>query len=254
LKSDPKFRPDGLIIVDTGRETWSALIECKVGKAKIEADQLEAYVRVARNNNINCVVTISNELVADPKRPPTAVDRRLTRTVSHFHYSWLAIRSEAEIAFAQNLVEDPEKNFILKELIRFLLHPSAGVEGFTQMPADWPDLIGDISAGRVPRKSDQRVLEVADAWLQEEKELTLILSRLINRRCVSLSERRLRKEGYEPIDEITGVLTESNILGSEFTVPDAAADIVVRCDLGADRPKSQCCCARRRIESGRTLD
>jgi len=69
-------------------------------------------------------------------------------------------------------------------------------------------LIGDISAGRIPRKNDQRILEVADAWLQEEKELTLILSRLVNRRCISLSERRLRKGGYDLIDEIAGTLTE----------------------------------------------
>jgi hypothetical protein len=45
LKSDPQFRPDGLIVIDTGRETWSALVECKIGKAIIDAEQLEHYVK-----------------------------------------------------------------------------------------------------------------------------------------------------------------------------------------------------------------
>jgi hypothetical protein len=177
LKSDPQFRPDGLIIIDSGQQTWSALVECKIGKAIIETEQLEHYVKKARENDIDCVITISNELVPDPRRPPTAVDGRLTKAVGHFHYSWLAIRSEAEIAYAQQLVLDPEKNFILAELIRFLSHPSAGVEGFVQMPSVWPDVINEIGAGRNPKKSDIRLSEIADAWLQQEKELSLILSR-----------------------------------------------------------------------------
>ena len=96
LKSDPQFRPDGLIIIDSGQQTWSALVECKIGKAIIETEQLEHYVKKARENDIDCVITISNELVPDPRRPPTAVDGRLTKAVGHFHYSWLAIRSEAD--------------------------------------------------------------------------------------------------------------------------------------------------------------
>lgn len=231
LKSDPSFRPDGLIVIDSGRETWSALVECKVGKAKIEAEQLENYVRKARENEIDCVITISNELVADPSRPPTLIDGRLTKTVSHFHYSWLAIRSEAEIAYTQALVSDPEKRYILAELIRFLSHPSAGVEGFSQMPAIWPELIAEAAAGHFPKKSDLRLAEIADAWLQEEKELSLILSRLVSRRCVSRSERKLRREGYDPADEILNELSDRHVLATEFTVPDAASEIVVRADL-----------------------
>src|SRR5262249_30669735 len=68
LKSDPHFRPDGLMIVDTGRDSWSALIECKVGRAVIETEQLENYLRKARENGIDAVITISNQLVADPSR------------------------------------------------------------------------------------------------------------------------------------------------------------------------------------------
>lgn len=231
LKSDPRFRPDGLIIIDSGRETWSALVECKIGKAIIETDQLENYVKKARENDIDCVITISNELVADPRRPPTLVDGRLTKMVGHFHYSWLAIRSEAEIAYAQALVADPEKKFILAELIRFLSHPSAGVEGFNQMPSIWPDVISEIGSGRNPKKSDLRLSEIADAWLQQEKELSLILSRLVSRRCPSRSERKLRRESYDPHDEILSELAATQSLVTDFTVPDAASEISVRADL-----------------------
>jgi hypothetical protein len=231
LKSDPKFRPDGLIVIDSGREIWSALVECKIGKSRIEPDQLENYIRKARENEIDSVISISNELVADPTRPPISVDGRLTKTVAHFHYSWLAIRSEAEIAYAQALVSDPEKRYILAELIRFLSHPSAGVEGFEQMPAVWPDLIAEAEAGHFPKRSDTRLIEVVDAWLQQEKELGLVLSRLVSRRCISRSERKLRREGYDPSEEILREICDEHVLATEFTVPDAASEISIRADL-----------------------
>lgn len=231
LKSDPRFRPDGLIVIDTGRGSWSALVECKIGKAKVEPDQVENYIKRARENAIDCVITVSNELVADPSRSPASVDGRLTKSVGLFHYSWLAIRSEAEIAYSQALVTDPEKNFILAELIRFLSHPSAGVEGFGQMPAAWPDLVGEAMSGRALSRNDVRIHEIADAWLQEEKELSLILSRLVSRRCVSRSERKLKREGYDPHAEVIAEICEERALATEFSVPDTAAEIQVRADL-----------------------
>ena len=229
LKSDPKFRPDGLVIVDSGRDVWSALVECKVGREVVRAEQLEAYLRKARENGIDCVLTISNELVADPRRPPVTIDGRLTKSVSNYHYSWLAIRSEAEIAYAQKLVSDPEKNYILAELIRFLSHPSTGVQGFGQMPECWPTIVNEIGAGHVPSRSDARTLEIADAWLQEEMEISLILSRLVSRRCVSRSERRLAKQ--DPREAVAAELEEKQSLITDFEIPDAAAPIVVRADL-----------------------
>lgn len=232
LKSDLRFRPDGLIVVDSGRNSWSALVECKIGKAHIEAEQLASYVRQARENGIDCVITISNELVADPRNPPTQIDGRLTRSVGYFHYSWLAIRSEAEIAYTQGLVTDPEKNFILAELIRFLSHPSTGIEGFTQMPAAWPDIVGEFNAGHPPSAHDARLLEIADAWLQEEKEIALILSRLVSRRCTSRSERKLRRDStYDPVSETLDDLVDRQMLFGAFGVPDAASDIEVAVDL-----------------------
>jgi hypothetical protein len=159
------------------------------------------------------------------------LDGRLTKAVGHFHYSWLAIQSEAEMAYAQALVSDPEKNFILAELIRFLSHPSAGVEGFDQMPIEWPEVIGEIGSGRNPKKTDPRLSEIADAWLQQEKELSLILSRLVSRRCPSRSERKLRRDSYDPHDEILKELASEQSLVTDFVVPDAASEISVRADL-----------------------
>lgn len=227
FQSDTRFRPDGLIVVETGGDVWSALVESKIGKSSIESQQIENYLRQARENKINCVITISNQLVTDPTNPPVSVDGRLTRSVPHYHYSWLSIRSEAEIAFAQATETDPEKRYILSEFIRFLAHKSAGVEGFVQMPAVWPELIREAESGRSLRKNDQRIMEVAEAWLQEEKELSLIISRLVNRKCVARSERNARRNDSSPLDLTAKTIVEESILSTEIHVPDTAAPIHV---------------------------
>ena len=36
--------------------------------------------------------------------------------------------------------------FINSEFLRFISHESAGVQGFTQMPAAWPDVVAKVQA------------------------------------------------------------------------------------------------------------
>src|SRR5690606_717162 len=43
-------RPDGLLVVDTGLSRWTALVEAKVRKSELRADQLSRYLKIARDN------------------------------------------------------------------------------------------------------------------------------------------------------------------------------------------------------------
>lgn len=59
---EERCRPDGLIIFDTVRRQWKALVEAKVGQGKISPEQISRYFRLARANGIDTIITISNEL------------------------------------------------------------------------------------------------------------------------------------------------------------------------------------------------
>ena len=37
-------RPDGLIVVSTGKRSWTALVEAKIGRSKLEAHQIASYM------------------------------------------------------------------------------------------------------------------------------------------------------------------------------------------------------------------
>ena len=74
LKGDKlSKRPDGFIIVNTGRKTWTALVEAKANDAQIDNKQIENYISLARANNIDAVITISNELTLTPSTNPSGI-------------------------------------------------------------------------------------------------------------------------------------------------------------------------------------
>ena len=83
-----KDRPDGLLEHRNGKSTWSALIEAKIGKAKIDTDQVQRYIQLARDNGTDSVITISNEFVSRPTHSPVSIPKNALRRVNLYHWSW----------------------------------------------------------------------------------------------------------------------------------------------------------------------
>ena len=100
-------RPDGLLLVETGRTAWSALIEAKVGRSALDPDQVERYLKLARDNGIDAVVTISNDFAARPTHSPVAGAiprlRQLTGKVGLYHWSWAYLATCCEILAYQGV-------------------------------------------------------------------------------------------------------------------------------------------------------
>jgi len=61
---DRRLYPDGLIRVSRGSRHWSALVEVKTGSNLLQAEQLENYLDIAREQGFDAVITISNEIPA----------------------------------------------------------------------------------------------------------------------------------------------------------------------------------------------
>ena len=80
--SDIKNRPDGLLVVSTAKSTWTALVEAKIGKAALDADQVTRYIEVAKANKIDAVLTISNQFVARADVSPLTLPKPLLKKVS----------------------------------------------------------------------------------------------------------------------------------------------------------------------------
>ncbi len=223
-------RPDGLIELSTGKRRWSALLEAKIGSSPLDQEQIERYLRLARDNSVDALITVSNQLAALPTHHPLDVPKALTRKSSLYHFSWTFILTEAVLLHEQSALDDAEQAFLLREFIRFFSHPSAGVSGFVSMPKEWGEAVDQIRAGARIKKGDIGQ-QIVSAWYQELRDLSLLMSRMVgcnisvklSRAHAEDAEKRLRDD----VDE----LCKSGKLEAHLHVPNTASDITVIADL-----------------------
>ena len=135
------MRPDGLIVVSTGRKIWSAIVEAKVEKNTIQTDQLKNYLALAKINGVDAVITISNQMVAHPSHHPVQLGARDRKRVDLFHWSWMRIKTTALLLLDQGEFASPEQRWILREATRYFEHDGSGILGFTRMNVEWKDVV-----------------------------------------------------------------------------------------------------------------
>ena len=159
--------PDGLIRVEVGKRTaFAALVEAKTGQNKLNADQVNDYLDVAKSEGIDCVITISNEVAPFPGVHPTSglKVRSNSKTQVH-HLSWALIMAEAVKEHLHHGVGDPEQAWILGELIRYLSHRKSGVLDFVDMGDNWTTVLEGATDDSLSRRSPE-VAEICQRWDQ----------------------------------------------------------------------------------------
>ena len=226
-----KNRPDGLIVLSTGKKTWTALIEAKIGSATLDDDQVQRYMQLARDNKIDAVVTLSNQFVSRATHSPVSIPKVLTRKVNLFHWSWKFILTEALLLQSKNLVLDPDQVFILREFTRFLSHDSVGVSGFEQMPAEWKTLVEQINSGAPVRKTSPECETVVAAWHQETRDLALKMSQHLATSIEIKLPRTHAQNSEDRLKSDCSKLSEQHKLQSEYIIPNAASELLIEADV-----------------------
>ena len=138
-----KVRPDGVVRISFGKARWTALVEIKTGNGRLEADQINAYWEIARQQNFDAVVTILNEIAASPGSHPTEGLRvRANSKIQVHHISWTALLSTALMFKVHRGVDDPEQAWLVGELIRYVEHSASGAMAFDEHGRRHRDLNG----------------------------------------------------------------------------------------------------------------
>jgi hypothetical protein len=230
---DQKLRPDGLIVLNTGLRQWKAIIEAKVGNSDLELAQVESYLDLARENEIDALITISNQFAAVPAVHPLQLSASARRKIELYHWSWMHVLTEASLLIANDEILDRDQRFILNEMVRFLTHQSAGVKGFDQMPSVWTELVSSIQAGAAPAANASATRETIGAWHQVVRDLSLTMSRQLG---VEVSPK-IPREHLRDLDARAKAdatkLCEDKCLGATLIIPDAAAPLEISADLRA---------------------
>jgi len=166
--SGKAVRPDGLIQVAFGKKPpFVALVEVKTGQAKLGADQInEPPWDIARRERFDAVITISNQIAPSFGVHPTeGLKVRSNSKVAVHHLSWTRVLSLAVTEKTHRGIDDPEQDWILGELIRYLRHDASGTLGFDDMGVNWVEVRDGARNGTLKPKSDA-VTDIALRWDQ----------------------------------------------------------------------------------------
>ncbi len=226
-----KLRPDGLIVVDTGRSTWTALVEAKVGSNELTPAQIESYIPLARDLQCDALITISNQFAALPTHHPTPVSKAKLGKLGLFHFSWLSLVSSAVLLAEHKQVDDPEQAFILDELIRYLQHPRSGVSLMTEIGAGWRKTSSDVLQGMKLLKGAENVNQAVSSWQQLTRFLALQMTLAVAKPVSLVMTRKQAGDPELRIRTHVDELVNSQTLSDQFDIPNAAGRLSVSADF-----------------------
>ncbi len=222
--------PDGVIRATRGQRCWTALVEVKTGANCLQADQLEDYLDVAREQGFDAVLTVSNEIPSIPGTHPTAVDKRKLRKAALHHVSWTQVLTEAVVQQVHRGVSDPDQSWILGELIRYLEHPKSGAMEFEDMGPSWVAVRNGVRSGTL-KASDKAVVGVVGRWDQLVRYACLRLGRELG---TAVQPVLTRKELADPAGRTQAVavsLVSNGTMSGQLRIPNTVGPIEVLADL-----------------------
>jgi hypothetical protein len=231
---DKQYFPDGLIRVTRGQTVWTALVEVKTNVNELETQQLENYLDIAREQEYDALLTISNEIPPADGSHPTKVDGRKTRKVALRHLSWMTVLSEAVMQADHRGVADPDQKWILGELIRYLEHPRSGAMEMEDMGSAWVTTREAIAAGTL-RASDKGLPSVTSRFDALIQYCCLKLGRSLGQEVTPVLSRKERADAAVRSQELASSLASNGILSGGLSIPGAVGPIHVTADIRASK-------------------
>jgi hypothetical protein len=243
---DKQLFPDGLIRVSRGQRHWTALVEVKTGSNQLRTDQVEAYLEIAREQNFDALITISNEIPPVAGQHPTPVDKRKLKKVGLHHLPWTEILTQAVMQKEYRGVADPDQAWVLGELIRYLEHPRSGAMEFSDMGSSWVSVRDGVATGTI-RAGDAAVTEVAGRFDALMRYACLRLGRRLGSEVTPALSRRDVAEPTLRTQALVGQVSTTGVMTAGIKIPGAVGAMQVTADLRAgqiichvdvDAPKS----------------
>jgi hypothetical protein len=221
-------RIDGLILVIRANKIIDALLlEVKNKNVELDEAQISEYLEIAKAYQIPKLLTVSNQFVSFPTQSPLQI--KAPKQVSTYHLSWSFILTIAHLLLAENdnNISDVDQVEIMRETVKYFESPNSGILGFTQMKPGWIELTQKANAGTSLKVSEPCVEDTVSCWLQEERDMALILSRELGL-LVKSGKPKFKVDLSARIEHEKRELTTNCYLESSLQIDGAAAPLDIR--------------------------
>ena len=110
--------------------------------------------------------------------------------------------------------------------MKYFEHDKSGITGFTVMKKGWKAITEKIRSGSAIKKGDPELFETVSSWLEEERDMALLLSRELGL-LVETGYRKFMNDLKGRIDHESKTLLDTKSLISNLQVKGAASNIKV---------------------------
>ena len=222
-------RPDGFIYIKN-RKVWTALVEAKVDGNQLNKEQIARYLQAAKENNINALITISDEFTSRVEQIPVEISGRGLDKIKRYHLSWRLISTAAMLLPNKNQIDDKEKSFLIDDLRHYLSNKG---KNFSRMPREWKDLCGDVSRRNKLYADERKVSAVASAFVQEFSEIALNLTEHLLVDCTVNLPKNFTSNRQAWQDSIATSICKKHSVHCSFNIPNAANSLDIEINLFA---------------------
>ena len=237
LRNEEKSRLDGLaLVVGSGKIKDACIFEMKYGSAKIEKEQIEKYIKLAKILGIQKIISVSNQFVTKPTDYPVPINtKKWNGQLCHFSWSYVVFLAQILLKKNGTDIEDIDQQNIMDEVVRYLQN-CGGIKHFDSMKTNekWHTLVNDLASIYVKPEYKKDREYIVESWIQEEKDLALKLSYLLSgKKFTPIKIKTKYKNITERIEKESEQLKEKRTLFSVYDIPDAVSPMSIKVDFRA---------------------
>lgn len=226
FKDISKSRLDGLImVVIKGKIADATALEMKSSKKILDKEQITKYIDLCKKLKISKLVTVSNEFVADKTLSPLQI--KVPRNFELYHFSWTYLITKGQLLLFKNEtnINDQDQVEIMKEVLFYFENPQSGVKGYHQMKPGWKELSENIHAHKPLKIKDNYISDAVISWHEEERDMSLLLSRKIGVLVKPISNSKDRVK-----NDVKNIVSNNYINGG-VSIKNAVSDIKIKADF-----------------------
>ena len=220
------LRPDGMIQAVWGKKRWRSLVEVKVGKTSLDQEQIEKYHRLARQEGIDALITVSNQSAIAGGLPPVKLHKGKLGRVPVTHFSWERLLRQAQMLSRAKAVSDSDQKWMLDEWIRYVGDTNSQIVEAPDLGSGWTEVLKAARTGGLDTRAKE-LEDVTHHWIAYLRKAALRLSARLGVEVRLLLSKKEKKEPGVHLNHLIAEARADGVLSGNLRIPDAASDLRV---------------------------